>query len=384
MSVILEQLEKLTGEKDGKKAIEWTDSLDKSFEDSKLALKTIEPLYLPKKSDKLAITLDWSKSGIGATLFALLKDRKVVISYFSSTLHTTQAKWPPCDGEGLAACMAIDRFSPYIRESIHPTLVCSDSKPVVQAVHLLMKGFFSSSQRLNRLLSNCNTFPIDFHHLSGKLSLNEESDLLSRNPSFCNEVNCPVCSLISEKAETLQGSPTAYRRKTSNKHISIEDTFINKEACNPDCHTCAFLLTTKPDFSRTLSQNFHSYLRKMKTNVEQILGGSKPFPFIGNRKLIIQVQKKDPVLSKLSENLQSGHRPNSRNTKCNDLKTYLGFNPKLEPDGMVVIDRVIQPYLHKITVPILPPSFAKGVMLAAHIILKQPNLKNLFSAASVR
>ena len=75
MSAVLEPMEKLTGEKDGKKEIEWTDELKKAYDDSKLALKKIEPLYLPKRSDKLAITLDWSKHGIGATLFALLKDK---------------------------------------------------------------------------------------------------------------------------------------------------------------------------------------------------------------------------------------------------------------------------------------------------------------------
>ena len=53
----------------------------------------------------------------------------------------------------------------------------------------------------------------------------------------------------------------------------------------------------------------------MEVKTDDILSGSKPFPFIGNRKLLIQVQKKDPVLSKLREDLQSGHRPNIRNTK---------------------------------------------------------------------
>ena len=116
-------MEKLTGEKDGKKPIVWTDELNRSFETSKMALKNVEPLYLPKRSDKLAITLDWAKTGIGATLFALLKDKKPVVAYFSCSLAGNQPNWAPCDGEGLAACMAIDRFAPYIRESSHPTLV---------------------------------------------------------------------------------------------------------------------------------------------------------------------------------------------------------------------------------------------------------------------
>ena len=376
MSAVLEPLEKITGEKNGKMEITWTEELDKAYNDSKLALKNIGPLYLPKRSDRLAMTLDWSKSGMGATMFALLKDRKVVVAYFSATLSGNQSRWPPCDGEGLIACIAIDRFSHYIREATQPTLVCSDSKPVVQAVFLLMKGIFSSSQRLNRLLSNCNTFPLDFHHLSGKLSLNDESDTLSRNPSECKEKNCPVCVMIADKAETLEEFPTACRNKSkeSIKHVKVEDTLINQEMCSPDCNTCGFILTTKPNFSKTMKENFQAATSEHinKLEVQDILDGSKPFPFIGNRKLLIQVQKKDPVLSKLYDDLQSGHRPNIRNTKSNDLKTYLGFKPKIDHDGLIVIDRIIQPYLHKITIPIIPPSFAKSVMLAAHIKLKHP------------
>ena len=377
MSLILQPLEKITGEKDKKKEIIWTEELNKAYDDSKIALKSIEPLYLPKRSDKLAITLDWSKAGIGATLFALLEDKKAVVAYFSSTLSGNQSRWPPCDGEGLAACASIDRFSNYIRQALHPTLICSDSKPVVQAVFLLMRGFFSSSQRLNRLLSNSNTFPIDFHHLSGKLSLNEESDTLSRNPSLCEEKECPVCSLIAETADALDESPTARRNKAhpaNIKHVQVKDTLLNPAACNPDCHTCAFLIETNLDVSKTIDENLQNSLRKVEIDIQDIFSGSKPFPNLDNRKLLIQIQMKDPVLAKLREDLQSGHRPNNRNTKSNDLKTYLGFKPKISHDGLIVIDRVIKPYLHKITVPVIPPSFAKSVMLAAHIKLKHPKI----------
>ena len=274
------------------------------------------------------------------------------MAYFSCSLTGNQSNWPPCDGEGMAACLAIDRFSPYIRESSHPTIVCSDSKPVVQAVHLLMRGFFSSSQRLNRLLNNCNTFPIQFHHLSGKLALNEESDVQSRNPVICTEQNCPVCSFILETADTLDLLPTAYRSKSkpSLQHVPVENSYINQNACSDKCHTCAFLKTTNPDFTKTIKENLDISVRSLEVQPKEILDGSKIFPFIGNRKLLIQVQRKDPVLIKLHENLQSGHRPNSRNNKCNDLKTYLGFKPKLEQDGLIVVDRIIQPYLHKFTV----------------------------------
>ena len=50
MSSTLESMEKLTGEKDGKKLIDWTEDLNQSYENSKRALKQVNPLYLPKKN----------------------------------------------------------------------------------------------------------------------------------------------------------------------------------------------------------------------------------------------------------------------------------------------------------------------------------------------
>ena len=244
-----------------------------------MALKNIEALYLPKRSDKLAITLDWAKTGIGATLFALLKDKKPVVAYFNCSLAGNQPNWAPCDGEGLAACMAIDKFAPYIRESSHPTLVCSDSKPVVQAVHLLMHGFFSTSQRLNRLLSNCNTFPIQFHHLSGKSSLNKESDSQSRYTISCQEKNCPVCSFISKTSDTLDKLPTVYRETPRKflQHVPIENSFVEEKACSESCHTCAFLHTMNPDFSKSLEQNFEIKAKKATIKPQEFINGSKQF-----------------------------------------------------------------------------------------------------------
>ena len=372
MSIILDELQQVTGEKNGKADIIWTDSLDKAFEQSKIAIKNVQPLYLPKRSDQLAITLDWSEKGIGATLWALLKHKKEIVCFFSAPLKGAQSKWPPCDGEGLAVCSAIERFSNYIREAHSPTLICSDNKPVVQASLLLSKGIFSSSPRLNKLLSNCNTYPISFHHLSGKLSLNEESDLQSRNPSICHEPNCPVCVHMTEQANILENPVLGTRKKLSKfQHVNIMNTSIDKSSCHPDCQTCGFLQSLGFNEEHNLKDN----LVKENINslqVQDILNGEKAFPYLNNRKVIIQVQKDDPVLLKLRQNLQSGSRPTARNTKSNDLKTYLGFEPKLDHDGVIIVERIIKPHLINLKVPIIPPNFAKSILLAAHLKMGHP------------
>ena len=372
MSIILDELQQLTGEKNGKIEIQWTDSLINAFEDSKKAIKDVKPLYLPKRSDQLAITLDWSEKGIGATLWALLKDKKEIVSFFSAPLKGAQSKWPPCDGEGLAVCSAIERFSYYIREAHLPTLICSDNKPVVQAALLLNKGIFSSSPRLNKLLGNCNTFPISFHHLSGKLALNEESDIQSRNPSECSEADCPVCEHLTEQAIILDDTTTG---STKTRHVNILKTFVDSPCC-PHCHTCSYLNDKGFAQHQTLQEN----LEPVKVNnlqVQDILKGEKSFPYLNDRKILIQVQKNDLILSKLKHSLQSGSRPTARNTKSNDLKTYLGFDPKLDHDGLIVVDRVVKPHLINIKVPVLPPDFAKSILLAAHLKLGHPKLAQL-------
>jgi hypothetical protein len=135
----------------------------------------------------------------------------------------------------LATCAAIERFANYIREASLPTMVCSDNKPVVQAALLLTKGCFSTSPRLNKLLGNCNTFPIVFHHLSGKMALNEESDLLSRNPSSCEEVDCPVCKHLLEQSDILDTPLSGLKKlKQKVKHVKVEDTFIDKSPCSQE------------------------------------------------------------------------------------------------------------------------------------------------------
>ena len=372
MSMVLDDLQQLTGEKNGKTEIIWTKALDKAFIESKEALKNIKSLYLPKRSDQLAITLDWSAKGIGAALWALLENEKKIVSFFSAPLKGAQSKWPPCDGEGLAACSAIQRFSNFIRESSQPTLVCSDNKPVVQAALLLNKGIFSSSPRLNTLLGNCNTFPLTFHHLSGKLALNEESDMLSRNPMGCYEKDCPVCIHLNEQSEVLDTTMTGGRKFNKKiRHINIKNTLINEDPCCQECHTCGYLKNAGLDQELSISENLEKVIVN-KLQIEDIMKGEKSFPYLEDRKTLIQVQKNDPVLIKLIQNLQSGHRPTARNTKSGDLKTYLGFNPKLDYDGLVVIERVLQPHLINLTVPILPPNFAKSIMLAAHIKLGHP------------
>ena len=119
-----------------------------------------------------------------------------------------------------------------------------------------------------------------------------------------------MCALVKEKADSLEENPTAYRssKKTILRHVSIDDTYINENVCSLNCHTCAFLLSTKPDFTKTIKLNMNNSIRRLEVTPQDIIDGSKPFPFLGNRKLLIQIQRKDAVLFKLHKifNLVTG------------------------------------------------------------------------------
>ena len=64
-----------------------------------------------------------------------------------------------------------------LQESKHPILILADSKPVAEAIKKIQEGKFSTSSRMNRLLTNVNKLPIVAKYLSSKFKLNQVPDL---------------------------------------------------------------------------------------------------------------------------------------------------------------------------------------------------------------
>ena len=52
-------------------------------------------------------TLDWSKEGMAATLWAALKDNFEIVNLFSARNKGNMPNWPACDGEGATAAAAV-------------------------------------------------------------------------------------------------------------------------------------------------------------------------------------------------------------------------------------------------------------------------------------
>ena len=271
MAQLLHPLEQVTGEKDGKSKIDWTPDLSKSFKLSQQSIVNVSPLYQPKRDEQLLITLDWSKKGIGATLYAVQESKKKVVEYFSAKLKGNQINWPPCDGEGLALATALKRFSHFLRESTLPTIVASDNKTVIQALNLMATGSFSTSPRLNALLASINIYPLKFRHISGKFKLNEDSDASSRQPMECSDSQCSVCTFISNQAEILDKPHSG----TSIRQVQMLPT---PDLCGDQCHHNQFV---------------HEHIKteqNKSVNIESVLDGSASLPFL-SYKYISQLQQ---------------------------------------------------------------------------------------------
>ena len=157
-AIILEPLEKFVAKFKGKnQPLLWDAEMIKSFKQAKSEIINRKNLYLPKRTDQLAQTHDWSKEGVGATLFAIVNNEHMVVSYFSQSNAGNMMDWPPCDGEAAAGAAGVNFNKHYIREAVKPTILLFDNRTVVLAANILSKGGFSVGRRLNALLACINT-----------------------------------------------------------------------------------------------------------------------------------------------------------------------------------------------------------------------------------
>ena len=85
--------------------------------------------------------------GIGHVIYAIKDNTKLPVRIHSCKLPDKCKTWSPCEVEALAFAVGIDREYDLLRESIHPLIICPDSKPVHEAVKRINDGNFSTSSR---------------------------------------------------------------------------------------------------------------------------------------------------------------------------------------------------------------------------------------------
>ena len=251
ISEILSPFEQATAGKDSKDDFQWTHELQSKFREAKNGIEKLVTLFLPSPEDQLIMETDASKgggknnlpAGIGHILFVLKDGQKLPVRIHSTKLPDKCKKWQACEIETLAFAVGIDKEYDLIRESKHPLIICTDSKPVHQAVKLINSGKFSTSARMSSFLTNVNRTRIETRHISGKARLNPLSDLQSRSPAECDSEYCSVHKFIKDAIDSVVDEG-AKNCKVIEIGFANREAWRNCQEANQACKTAKKLLTS--------------------------------------------------------------------------------------------------------------------------------------------
>ena len=311
-AMLLDPLEKLTCGKQSRDKVEWSDTSLQSFTEAQKALSQCKTITLPKPEDTLWVVTDASvgKGGLAATLYACRDGQICLAGFFNAKQKNFQAKWLPCELEGLCIASAVQHFGPYILQSKHQAQVLTDSKPCVQAHQKLLRGEFSASARITSFLSVVSRFNMKVRHIAGIANL--PSDYTSRNPPTCPDNSCQICKFVCD----------------------ISDSVI-RAIC-----------------------------------VKDVISGSVRMPFV-NRAAWQATQRECPDLRRVHAHLSQGTRPGKKATKVKDVKRYLR-EAVIANDGLLVVplNEPFQPERDRIVVP---RSVIDGMITAIHLRFTHPS-----------
>ena len=305
MSQILNNLEKMVSNKPSTSKLLWSSMLEQEFLNAKSEIKELDTLYLPKPSDQLVITSDYSKIGISATLWAKKDSKFLVVARMSTKLDKAQENLNPCDGEALAIYIAgkCPHIYSHILASNLKTIALLDSKPVVQAANLLKQGKFSSSKLINLVLTAISELNMSFQHMSGKLGQNFADDHASRNPMICiDKESCKICNFVQDCSKLMVDQ-------------------------------ISFLVTD--NFEKTIIGQID--INKDNTDlINAIIRGDKTIPF-ANKQAMVHLQSQDPVLNRVRQLLLAGETPHPGENSA--VKRYMRRNVNLTiaSDGCLIV-----------------------------------------------
>ena len=155
------------------KHLEWSDSLQKSFESIKLALATATMLHHPDPSLPLALTTDASDVAIGGVVEQRGSRGWEPLAFFSKKLEESQKKWCPYDRELHAVHKAVRHFK-HMLEGREFTIY-TDHQSLIPS---LSKKTDAPTARQTNQLSEIAEYSTDIRYLEGKS--NFVADCLSR------------------------------------------------------------------------------------------------------------------------------------------------------------------------------------------------------------
>lgn len=177
-------------------------------------LSRLTETYLPHPAEQLVLKPDTSQSDLctGWVMYtgrvAEGNTRWLPVQFASAKLPNYMEDWSPCELEGVGAVLAIDQTRHWINESLKPTLVMPDNKPVVEATSLMKRGKHSRNPRLQSLLASVNRSNVTFCHNSAKAGLHVVPDTLSRlPPKKCTSKDCQVERFLADLPARVECMP---------------------------------------------------------------------------------------------------------------------------------------------------------------------------------
>ena len=310
---LLAPLENIIRGKNGKENISWTSDLQEAFHKTQQALVNAKTITIPIPSDTLWIVTDASlrPGGVGATLYSVRNGTALLSGHFNAKLPEYQARWLPCEVEGLSIAAAMNHWGPLIRQSKEKPQILTDSKPCVQAAQKLRRGEFSASSRLTTFLSTISRYGGQIQHIPG--SINLPSDYASRNPLVCSSPDiCQVCKFISSTSEAVVND------------VSVSD----------------------------------------------IIDGRASLPFT-NRKAWKDIQSECPDLRKVFSFKKNGTVPSKKSKNLRAVRRYISSNVLISNDGLLV-HRHVKPFSSHEQI-VVPQQVLDGILTALHLQLKHPS-----------
>jgi len=156
-----------------KGTLEWTEEMQRAFEDSKQAIYNAVELGHPDPQAEISLAVDASETHVGAVLQQSARGQTRPLAFFSAKLDQAQKKYSAFDRELLAVYLGIRHFK-WILEgrTFH---VLSDHKPLS---HVLGRVSDAWSGRQQRHMSYISEFTTDIRHVAGKENI--VADALSR------------------------------------------------------------------------------------------------------------------------------------------------------------------------------------------------------------
>ena len=184
----------------GQDEISWDSPLITSFNTIQQILRSPEAVFVPRKNDSLFICGDGSPTAnaLGTKLFIKRPGCSQILPSFNYgfRIKSNMKNWSPCEFEAYSISQGIKKMKPFFRFVETQTTAMIDSKACVQAVQRMENGKFSTSRRLQDLLSNLSAERIKVIHMSAKIAspILQVVDFGSRNPVDCTLPTCTICT----------------------------------------------------------------------------------------------------------------------------------------------------------------------------------------------